>query len=76
MKVNLETFKYLYEYLKKTKQLYKVVEDTKEEEITFNDLKQYVINTLIDNIEYDLGIEFNDYVDMNNFIEDGGKNND
>jgi len=72
MKVNFETFKYLYEYLKKTKQLYKVMEDTKEEEITFEDLKQYIINTLIDNIEYDFGIEFSDYVDMNNLIEHSG----
>lgn len=55
MKINLESLKYLEKYINEN-----------NEEIT--DLKQYVINTIIENIEYDFGINFDDYVDINNFI--------
>jgi ribose 5-phosphate isomerase RpiB len=72
MKIRLDSLKYIYEYLKNTKQLYKVMEDTDEEDITYEDFIQYVINTIVDNIEYDFGINFYDYVDMNNFIEERG----
>lgn len=61
MKINLESLIYLYNAIDK--------EDFKEYVSSFEDFKQYVINTIIDNLEYDLGIEFSDYVDMNNFIE-------
>lgn len=70
MKINLEELKRFYDYLKKEEELYKICEDTEEEKIEFEDLKQYVINTIIDNIEYDFNIDFSDYVDMNNFIEE------
>ena len=72
MKIRLDSLKYIYEYLKNTKQLYKVMEDTDEEDITYEDFIQYIINTIVDNIEYDFGINFYDYVDMNNFIEERG----
>lgn len=74
MKLNLNSLKYLYEYLKKAKQLYKVMEDTDEDDITYEDFIEYIITTMISNVEYDLGINFYDYVDMNNFLE--GFNNE
>ena len=58
MKINLDSLKYLEEYLKENDLL---------EDIT--DFKQYIINTIIDNVEFDFGIDFYDYVDMNNFVE-------
>lgn len=72
MKLNLDSLKYIYEYLKNTKQLDKVMEDTDQSEITYGDFLQYVINVIVSNLEYDFGIDFYDYVDMNNFVEERG----
>lgn len=72
MKLNLDSLKYIYEYLKNTKQLDKVMEDTDQSEITYGDFLQYVINVIVNNLEYDFGIDFYDYVDMNNFVEERG----
>ncbi len=70
MKLDLEALKYLYDYLEEKGDKNIFCEDCEEENIDFNDLKQYVINTIIDNLEYDLGINFSDYVDLNRFIID------
>lgn len=72
MKLNLDSLKYIYEYLKNTQQLYRIMEDTDEDEITYGDFIQYIINIIVSNVEYDLGIDFYDYVDMNNFVEERG----
>ena len=66
MKINLESMIHLYNAIDK--------DDFKEYVETFDDFKQYVINTIIDNLEYDLGISFSDYVDLNMFIESGENN--
>lgn len=67
-KLDLEALRYLYDYLKDKEELYKITEDY--ENITFQDFENYIIDSIIDNIEYDLGINFTDYVDLNNFIEE------
>lgn len=67
MKINLNSLKYLYKYIKNNDLSYKI--DIKNEDFKENDLKDYIIATIIDNIEYDFGVNFSDYVDLNNFIE-------
>ena len=67
MKINLNTLNYLYNYIKNNDLSYKI--DVETEDFDENDLKDYIIATIIDNIEYDFGINFSDYVDLNNFIE-------
>ena len=63
MKLDLKALEYLYNYLKNNDKL--------DEEITdFVDFISYAISLIIDNIEYDYGIDFYDYVDKNNFIEE------
>ena len=62
MKLDLNALKYLYDAIDK--------EDLKEQDITdYADFVDYVIGTIISNIEYDFGVDFYDYVDKNNFIE-------
>lgn len=65
MKVNLKALKHLYEHLKQEEELERVFEDSN---VTFEDFEQYIINVIRDNIEYDFGVDFEDYVDMNNFV--------
>lgn len=67
MKINLNTLNYLYNYIKNNDLSYKI--DVETDDFDENDLKDYIIATIIDNIEYDFGINFSDYVDLNNFIE-------
>lgn len=63
MKLDLEALEYLYDHLKNNDEL--------ESDITsFEDFIGYVIGLIIDNIEYDYGIDFYDYVDRNQFIEE------
>ena len=65
MKINLESLKYLYDIEKENSK-----EKMEENEIkSFEDFKNYILNTIIENIEYDFFIDFSDYVDMNNFVE-------
>lgn len=66
MKINLESFKYLYEYLKENEELESVFED---EDVSFEDFKQYIINIILDNISYDFGVYVSDYVDFNDLVE-------
>ena len=66
MKINLESFKYLYEYLKENEKLDSVFE---YDDVSFEDFKQYIINLILNNIEYDFGVCVSDYVDFNNLIE-------
>lgn len=62
MKINLDELKWLYEDVKDN-----IDEDENIED--FDDFKEYIIGTIISNIEYDLGVNFSDYVDLNRFIE-------
>lgn len=62
MKINLDELKWLYEDVKDD-----IDEDENIED--FDDFKEYIIGTIISNIEYDLGVNFSDYVDLNRFIE-------
>ena len=65
MKINLDSLKYLYDIEKENSK-----EKMEENEIkSFEDFKDYILNTIIENIEYDFFIDFSDYVDMNNFVE-------
>ena len=67
MKINLNALDNLYIYLKNEDLLDKI--DGNREDLDENDLKQYVLSTIIDNLEYDFGINFSDYVDLNDFVE-------
>jgi hypothetical protein len=67
MKINLNALNNLYIYLKSENLLDKI--DGNREDLDENDLKQYVLSTIIDNLEYDFGINFSDYVDLNDFVE-------
>lgn len=61
MKLDLKALKYLYNHLKNNDKL--------DEEITdWSDFISYIIGLIIDNVEYDYGVAFSDYVDLNNFI--------
>lgn len=61
MKLDLKALEYLYNYLKNNDKL--------DEEITdWSDFISYIIGLIIDNVEYDYGVAFSDYVDLNNFI--------
>lgn len=61
MKLDLKALEYLYNYLKNNDKL--------DEEITdWSDFTSYIIGLIIDNVEYDYGVAFSDYVDLNNFI--------
>lgn len=61
MKLDLKALEYLYNYLKNNDEL--------DEEITdWSDFTSYIIGLIIDNVEYDYGVAFSDYVDLNNFI--------
>jgi hypothetical protein len=63
MKLDLNALKYLYEYLKENGEL--------DEDITdWSDFVGYIIGLIIDNVEYDYGVDFYDYVDKDNFILD------
>lgn len=61
MKLDLDKLEFLYEAIDKGY--------LEEQGITdFTDFKMYVLETIINNIEYDFSIAFNDYVDNNNFV--------
>ena len=61
MKLDLKALKYLYNHLKNNDEL--------GEEITdWSDFVGYIIGLIIDNVEYDYGIDFYDYVDKNDFV--------
>ena len=61
MKLDLEALKYLYNKL--------AIDGELEEDITdWSDFIGYIIDLIIDNVEYDYGVDFYDYVDKNNFI--------
>lgn len=61
MKLDLKALKHLYNHLKNNNKL--------DEKITdWSDFVDYIIGLIIDNVEYDYGVAFNDYVDLNNFI--------
>jgi hypothetical protein len=63
MKLDLKALKYLYNHLKNNDEL--------NEEITdWSDFVGYIIGLIIDNVEYDYGIDFYDYVDKNDFIKE------
>lgn len=73
MKINLESLKYLYKYLKENEKLEEVFD---YKNVDFEDFKQYIINLILDNISYDFGVCVSDYVDFNNLIEKGEWKND
>ena len=60
MKLDLDELKDLYDAIDD--------EDFKDMISDFEMFKQYAINELIDNLEYDLNVCFSDYVDLNRFI--------
>jgi hypothetical protein len=63
MKLDLEALKYLYNHLENNDEL--------DEDITdWNDFVGYIISLIIDNVEYDYGIDFYKYVDKDQFIEE------
>lgn len=63
MKLDLKALEHLYNYLKNNDKL--------ESDITsFEDFIGYAIALIIDNIEYDYGVYFSEYVDLNQFIEE------
>lgn len=58
--INLEHLKYVYNTIDK--------DDLETQDIkTFKDFKDYIIETIISNLEYDFNIDRDD-IDMNNFI--------
>ncbi len=64
MKLDLKALKYLYDCIK---------DDIDEDEDikSFDDFKDYILGTIISNIEYDFNVSFSDYVDLNNFVIKG-----
>jgi hypothetical protein len=63
MKLDLEALKCLYDHLENNDEL--------DEDITdWNDFVGYIISLIIDNVEYDYGIDFYEYVDKDQFIEE------
>ena len=63
MKLDLEALKYLYDHLENNDEL--------DEDITsWEDFVGYIISLIIDNVEYDYGIDFYEYVDKDQFIEE------
>lgn len=63
MKLDLKALKYLYNHLKSNDEL--------NEEITdWSDFVGYIIGLIIDNVEYDYGVNFSNYVDLNSFIKE------
>lgn len=63
MKLDLDALEYLYDYLENNDKL--------DENITdWSDFVGYIIDLIIDNVEYDYGVNFSDYVDLNQFIEE------
>lgn len=67
MKINLNELKKLYKYIKNNNLSYKI--NIKNEDFEENDLILYVFNTMIDNLEYDFGIDIYDYIDFDKLIE-------
>lgn len=60
MKINLNALRYFYKVIDK--------EDLQEHNINnFQDFQDFVVEYIIDNLEYDFNINFEDYVDMNSF---------
>ena len=58
--INLNALKYYYKAIEK--------EELQNNNInSFEDFKNYVIDLIINNLEYDFNLDFNDYVDINNF---------
>lgn len=63
MKLDLDALEYLYDYLEDNDKL--------DENITdWSDFVGYIIGLIVDNVEYDYGVAFSDYVDLNNFIKE------
>lgn len=63
MKLDLEALKYLYNHLENNDEL--------DDDITsWEDFVGYIISLIIDNVEYDYGIDFYEYVDKDQFIEE------
>lgn len=60
--INLEHLKYVYNTIDK--------DDLETQDIkTFKDFKDYIIETIISNLEYDFNIDRDD-IDMNNFVKE------
>lgn len=63
MSLDLESLKYVYESI--DKDLLERLEIT-----DFRDFKNYIVETIISNLEYDFNID-SDLIDMNNFVKGG-----
>lgn len=58
--INLEHLKYVYNTIDK--------DDLETQDIkTFKDFKDYIIETIISNLEYDFNIDAENYIDIDNF---------
>lgn len=63
MRLDLEQLKYVYKTIDK--------DLLERQEITdFRDFKNYIVETIISNLEYDFNID-SDLIDMNNFVKGG-----
>jgi len=63
--INLEHLKYVYKTINK--------DDLESQDIkTFDDFKDYIIENIISNLEYDFNIDRDD-IDMNNFYIKGDR---
>jgi hypothetical protein len=64
--INLDHLKYVYGAIDK--------DDLETQNIkTFDDFKDYIVESIISNLEYDFNIDALDYIDINNFYMKGDR---